>query len=123
MISVKQTKFGKEGNCLAACLASLLEVDINLFPDISQEPSLWLSKINKYLIAEYELYLFPITLSDLEEAFQIMEDTIFIGSGYSNRGLFHATLWKNGKMIFDSHPDNTGIKKLESLDFLVKYFK
>lgn len=122
MNKIKQTKFGKEGNCLEACIASLLEIDISSIPCYKKDN--WNILLNGWLMKNYNCYLLPLGIKGCLDAFrEIMGDTIYIASGYSSRGLFHATLWQNDKMIFDPHPSNEGIKEIETIDFLVKYFE
>jgi hypothetical protein len=122
MRKIKQNKFGKEGNCLEACIASLLEIDINIIPCYKKEN--WNILLNVWLIKNYGYYILPLSVKGFFASFQkLMKDTLYIASGYSKRGLFHATIWKNNKMIFDPHPSNIGIKEIEAIDFLIKYFK
>lgn len=121
MNEIKQTKFGKEGNCLEACIASLLEIDINSIPCYKEKN--WNVLLNEWLIKNHNCYLLPLDAKECLISFRkIMKNTIYIASGNSPRNMFHAVLYKNNKMIFDPHPSNEGIEKIECIDFIVKYF-
>ena len=43
MIPVTQTTFAPAGNCLAACLASILEVPIEAIPNFHANDDFWLN--------------------------------------------------------------------------------
>jgi len=69
MIPVKQTKFGKNsGNCLPACLASILETEIHDgFDDINSND--WLPAVNDYLSEKHQLQLILIDRGMISEVF------------------------------------------------------
>ena len=73
MIPTKQTKFGKKGNCFAACVASILEIPINVVPDLGEyeKSGYWIHKFNEWLSDKYKLVYIEVEtpLEDLKEFF------------------------------------------------------
>ena len=117
---VFQTKTGKYGNCMSACLATVLELPIEMVPnfyeaiDDKDDAAQWWAAVASFLQ--------PFNLGITTLQFQNPDDFtrlpgIFIVAGTSPRGLSHATVWQNGAMIHDPHPDGGGIK-IETVDFL-----
>ena len=117
MIKIKQTKLHDpenniNGNCMAACFASLLELEIEEIPkfeDMDDDkwwPAVlkWLDNKNIYLLRLKEFYP-PIK---------------FIASGKSPRGNFdHVVIYNGEEMIHHPHPDNTGILNVNEIWILV----
>jgi hypothetical protein len=119
MKKIMQTKFGKDGNCLAACIASLLDIDINSIPELPYTDE-WADVLNEWLTKEHNLLLITINSSELPK---YLSKSIIIACGYSERNLLHAVLFQNGKFFHDPHPDGTGIKEVKQYDILVRFFK
>jgi len=117
MKKINQTKFGKlNGNCMAACMASLLELPLGEVPDFGQEGGWW-SKLQAW-VAGFEYSALEVRwpigegAADGEHVFP-NEGQICWAVGNSPRGDFkHAVLvqWEIGdwKIIHDPHPDKTG---------------
>ena len=119
---VYQTKFGKTGNCLHACLATLLGLSIADLPDVdTYDWQIRLDLLQNYLIEHHELYI--LTSTTTEEISKLTYGSIIIVCGETSRGLMHAVLYQDGKLYHDPHPDNIGIDKIQECDSLVKYFK
>ncbi len=100
MKPVKQTKFGpKEGDCFPACLASILEIDIDPIPDFMNEE--WPGNFEKWLRVKYGLY--PIWVF---HPVQLRPFGYYILSGKSPRGDFqHSIVMYDGGFSFDPHPE------------------
>jgi len=125
MKKVYQTKFGTKGNCLHACIATILNVDLKEIPDIDGDIDEWekrLELLQAYLIHKHGLFLLTSTVNDVESFTRNVYGSIVIVCGESSRDLKHAVLYKNGKLFHDPYPGNTGIKKVEECDMLVRYF-
>lgn len=110
MIPVIQTQLGETGNCFNACLASLFEFPIEKVPNFfdvgGKDPATWWRAVRDWL----RPYGFGVMNLDLTNPGMLQHfEGIFIVSGESERGVLHATLWENGKMIHDPHPTGTGI--------------
>lgn len=107
---VYQTKFGDEGNCFAACVASLLEIDIEKVPFLGkdEEWSDYEDKLNYFLKQNFGLFLMVWPFENWEEYVDFhFKDFAYIVSGDSNLpGLEHAVIYKNGQQVHN--PNNTG---------------
>jgi hypothetical protein len=108
MIPVTQTRTGANGNCFAACLASILEVPMHVVPDFGGD-DVWLGNAQSFL-AGFGLYYIQVPPDDpaLWNAFTSGEVFHTI-EGTSPRGGQHAVVGRNGEMVHDPHPqDGTG---------------
>ena len=111
MIRVDQTRLGKPyGNCLAACVASILEISIDEVDKHIPADDSWLSMLNKYL-ATLGLYYLTVKLpkeskDDFLKEFPACYHTI---AGNSPRGIRHSVVGYKGKMIHDPHPSRAGL--------------
>ena len=122
MNPVMQTVFGsgdngeKAGNCFRACLASILEIQIDDIPDIENlAQDRWFPVFHNWLKEQGYEYLGwgnPDNLADSKYASGIEGYVIVCGGsprGYS-RG--HAVVFKDAVMVHDPHPSNLGITHL-----------
>ena len=118
MKKVFQTKFGSEGNCFAACIASLVETDIENLPFLSNYKDNWdkyLDATNEYLRTNFEIILL---YNDYEDWADYINDnfknSFYIVSGDSNKdGLEHAVLYKNGKLNHNPNDRGTEIVNIK----------
>ena len=125
MIRVMQTKFGAEGNCFDACIASLLEMPLEQV-DYFRGEDTWYKDLQIWLepmglgyvevdLKHSPLYHFPLPL-------------LVKCGGPSPRGVEggHAVValaeGLDFKTIHDPHPDGTGLVAVESVGFFVKKF-
>lgn len=63
MIPVAQTNIGGRGNCMAACLASILEIPIEEVPDyraIDAAGGSWMNALNTWLSKHYNVLYFEL---------------------------------------------------------------
>jgi len=117
VIPVHQTKFGVGGNCFAACLASLFEVPLESMPDFCESGTNdgWWRSVRMWLAGRgYGVMCVGCSGSEWLENFAGW----LIVSGKSDRGLDHATLWREGIMKHDPHPSGTGLVEFEAVDLL-----
>jgi len=116
MEPIKQTIFGKpNGNCLAACVASIFEVDLEEVPNFGEWKSYWIDELRKYCIEKHNMYpliLQPMTYDGKEK---VKYPGYYIASGPAARGLLHSVILFDGKLAHDPHPDNSGIKSVNDL--------
>jgi hypothetical protein len=122
MIPVDQTKlYSKDGihngNCLAACLASLLEIPLWMVPPFEEmfgrgdhTPRMfdWLEKF------------FGLDLEWVEGHPVDNLPEYYIASGLSPRGVLHAVIYSKGKLVHDPHFSRAGIAEVDSCKYLVK---
>lgn len=120
MVEIRQTKFGgEEGNCLAACICSILEVDELDIYDALPNNSSWLSYLNDNILCKYDLYLYLTECENPPMAFHgyhlIMGDNI-------EKPWSHCQVGLNGEFIFDPMGQKTPIKVF-AYGLLVKRFQ
>lgn len=134
MITQEQTFFseviqyrGRElqvrGNCVMACYASYLDLDINHCPQVQwlfdcKKPEffwdkvlqLWLSE-HGYKECNYTNEADPITWGHTD---------YYFAWGPSPRGVNHQVIYKDGKLFHDPHPSKAGILEVEGYITLEK---
>lgn len=103
MISVYQTKFGgEEGNCLAACLASIFELPIEAIPDFGED-ALWFARFEAWMVENFGLQPVDLAISPLSDW---RPKGYHLICGKSPRGDFeHAIVGRNGEAVHDPHPE------------------
>lgn len=117
MKRVPQTKFGiKEGNCLEACLASLLELDIDRIPIIGDNADFF-NFLNDWLIKEFGLYMVNVEVRD---CFTPKGYHMMWGKSMRYDEVDHSVIGYNGEVIFDPHPSNSGLATKDSYVVLAK---
>ena len=116
MKKVYQTKFGyPDGNCLAACLASIFELDIDDIPDFGVRSD-WYKKFTQWCIEKLDLW--PIDIDANNCAFE--PKGFYIINGESKNGDFwHSVVGKNGEIMHDPHPDGA-LKNQKSYTLFMK---
>jgi hypothetical protein len=109
----------QKGDCWRACLASILECDIELFPnpnEIKDWPTLYSKTVEVIYSLGYEYSSRPVSL--------FHENGYCIAIGKSPRSktkrISHAVVWNNG-IVHDPHPDKTGLLDITRFEFLTKY--
>lgn len=144
MKPVDQTKFStffsdgrrnSYGNCLIACIASILEVPIDEIPNVytfyglhikkyKKEEPLWLEVLNTWLDHKFKLKLIKVSRDENDplgvkrSMYESDFSTFYlIARGLSKRGLPHCVvgLQTKGKFIMehDPHPTHEGLKEIE----------
>ena len=126
MKPVIQTKFNSEGNCFAACIASLLECDINEVPFLGKEES-WEDyelRLNDFLRQRYQIFMFAVyDIEYCKHFFQVdLKDTYYIVGGDAERGHYHAVVYKNGQLAHDPHPSGVGLLNVQTVYLFQKVF-
>jgi hypothetical protein len=108
---VDQTIFGlPDGNCLAACVASLLHLDITEVPNFCQgQEEGWFGRMLDWLR--------PLGLAAFwfkgPPTHHLAECPVIV-SGVSPRGPWlHAVIWRDGAIVHDPHPSRAGIGDVE----------
>lgn len=121
MKAVQQTLLNENGNCLSACLASILEDDIDRIPNPKHDN--WLNEMNNWLI--YNHGVFIVTCKFLGGYFpEALTNTYLIGTGKSKSGRMHAVVCFRGEIMHDPWPGGSGLTydKLEEFDLLVRHY-
>lgn len=118
MKPVDQTLFGgKEGNCYAACLASLLELSIDDVPNFCAHPGNWLGRAEEWTRKNHGLTMLGFRPKG-EGAFYCIPAVYHIMAGKSPRGLDHAVVAFQGQMVHDPHPSRDGLVSAREYEFL-----
>ena len=105
MKPVDQTKFGQHhGNCFAACVASILEIPIEVIPELPGDNT-WTFVFREWLKPlGFTCYTLTLGDDDVAQGYTIM-------AGMSPRGKWlHAVVALDGVMVHDPHPDRTGVR-------------
>lgn len=123
---IQQTKTGKGGNCMSACLATLLECHIDDVPNDDSDK--WQDILNEWLIENHGVHLVTVRLDEPVNSKMMIDyftGSIVIGVGKrtSEAALLHAVLYQDGNMIFDPHPGGNGVIEATEIDMLVKHYK
>src|SRR5688572_2938228 len=91
---IYQTKFGNDGNCLQAALASVFDLALEAVPDfVNEHGAAWVEKLNDWLYSRGVFY-FEARYSDLLRDF--LQEGVGCGwhliGGPSSRGLDHVVV-------------------------------
>lgn len=109
-----QTKFGyPDGNCHAAALASVLEIPLKEIPDFGVDDD-WYDRFARYMISRHALQPLDFILPDDGVHDLWIPQGYHLINGTSERGLLHSVVGFMGEVEFDPHPDNTGLKTVDS---------
>lgn len=113
-----QTKFGMpEGNCFAACLATLLGLYIEEVPEFQWGPDgeldgdRWWQRTRAWL-KDRGIALIQLDLEDRPGMLHMLPYGLpMMVGGQSHRGDFlHSVIYMNGDLWHDPHPDGIGLK-------------
>jgi hypothetical protein len=122
MRPVKQTVFGKGGNCFAACVASLLEIPVKNVPNFCHDHGdHWPLALKEWLAP---LGLFPVVVNvppsdDSATAFLMNDGATCIAGGKTASGADHACIHRGLKLLHDPCPGGEGLASIEDMTFLV----
>ena len=93
---------GRVWNCLQACIASMLELELNEVPHFAAMPdSTWFDEMCKWIESK------GFALYDVD-GLDAGDDYVF-AIGKSPRGVSHVVIYKNGEMVHDPHFSRAGI--------------
>jgi len=119
MTPIMQTVTGKGGNCFSACLASVLDLPLsevpNFFEIAPDDRDDWWEAVRIWL-RKRNLGVLPINAD--WNIVRSMPGAYLIVAGMSPRGRLHSTIWFNGEMVHDPHPEGGGIEEPEWVDLL-----
>lgn len=114
MTPVHQTVFGdgsdgsEPGNCMSACLASVLDLPISEVPNFAaMGQNGYFDGIRNWLLAR-DLYIFE-TDEDPSHNPGAPDYMNYIACGKSSRGLHHSVVMSEGVVVHDPHPSNVGL--------------
>jgi len=121
MKPVDQTLFGGEvGNCLAACVASIFEIELDKVPNFAAAGDRWGEALAEWasergwvpLLLHFEQESARPATERLAEMFPGVYSIV---SGPAERGLLHATVWRGGAIEHDPHPSRAGLLSIHDV--------
>ena len=111
----KEPPLGVNGNCFAACVATLLCIPIEEVPPFEEymEDRTWVRMATRFLASHGYVWG---TMDDPEPG------EYYVALGYTVRSdtVLHAVIYKDGEMVHDPHPDKSGILAPLHLEFFEK---
>lgn len=109
MIEVEQTNISpNKGNCLAACLASILEINLQDVPDMTgQKLTSQLKILNRWLVENFGMYVFLVDAALKWKPYGYH----LIGGNSATFGgdAGHVVVGYSGRMVFDPNPNKKGL--------------
>lgn len=118
-----QTKFGIEGDCFDACVASLLELPLESVDYFKGEKT-WYADFQNWLAPRGLAYV-EVDCGDPNPFYRFPLPVLVIGGGPSPRGVEggHAVVLElsgwDKKLLHDPHPDSTGLVTIKTIGLLV----
>lgn len=122
----RQTVFSPtEGDCMAACLATLLEVDLVDIPNFCAlyPADRWYCEMVEWLRGRgYGVVSFETDRPPSTYFVGLPVDAVYIAGGRSPRhpGKHAVLIDGSGALVFDPHPSDAGILSLDSFDVVFK---
>jgi len=120
MKPVKQTLFGpKEGNCFAACIASLLELPLEAVPNFCLYDD-WYHRVNKFL-APMGLCYIEMAIDSRGLYYSLIDsNTYYVLCGKSpNYDCLHAVVAQGTEIVHDPNPSNKGLLDRQEVGLIV----
>ncbi len=100
------------GNCFAAVLASILELDMGDVPNICNTPSYWEWRgvANEYL-SQFGLFYLDVAFPDMRNDIMLRACGYHEIAGPSPRfpGVLHSVVGYKGMIVWDPHPSRDGL--------------
>ena len=118
MQRIMQTRLGDTGNCMSACLAMVLGLEIeqvpNFFDLAGRDSEKWWQEIRMWLRPRgYDFVLISASASWITG----IGGALIVG-GQTDRGTSHAVVYLDGKLFHDPHPDGTGLIEPEDVTLI-----
>lgn len=98
------------GNCFAACLASLLDLPLWMVPpfeDMFARPE-WRARVNQWLARAHSMQLRRTEGHQFERL-----PEFYMANGMSPRGVMHSVIYGRGTLVHDPHPSGAGVATVE----------
>ncbi len=123
----RQTTFGgvrapddEKGNCFAACIATVLDVDLATLPNFivwtKHGDDEWWRMTQQYLHDHFGVTLF---MSESPQRDWLPEYVLTIATGPGPRGHRHCVVHDGTGMVHDPHPSDDGLLSVETHDLFV----
>lgn len=106
---------GKHGNCLSAVLASLLHLPIEDVPVFTSPYPKWQQELNAWLRPHGLAYVQMGMFAEWCKEYGITGCYSELGGKTSrSNDVSHACVGVDGAVVFDPHPDDTGLTEIEA---------
>jgi len=113
MRAVKQTKlYSSEGmhngNCFAACLASMLDIPLWMVPPFEEgfgRPEWYEHRAAEWLERVFKMRMVHLNGHQVDRL-----PEFYVASGKSPRGVHHAVIYSKGALVHDPHYSDSGIE-------------
>jgi hypothetical protein len=121
MIPVTQDVFGPNGNCMAACIASILELPLKEVPNFAEhnykaDGSAWRNAMQflydrGLILVGHHMFEVGAKLPDFDALPEHLKNCgpYYLQCGPAERGFEHCTVGWRGKVIHDPHPSRAGL--------------
>lgn len=102
----------RQGNCLSACVATLLDIDLDQVPHFIEhgirvngedDRTVWWAMLVGFMAGRGQ---WPVELSSMHDANE--DEPVFV-MGMSPRGVCHQVIYVNGELWHDPHPSRAGL--------------
>lgn len=111
MIPVYQTiTGGKNSDCVRACIASLLELDIDEIPNFIEADIEWEFELRQWLRKNYNCSLVSASFLQHDVFCEMMQNCLCLTIGKTPAGEDHAVITKYGTIIHDPNPKEVGLQ-------------
>ncbi len=108
-----QTRYGERGNCFSACIASLLEIPIEIVPNfISERHDVPQSALLNQWLAPLNLHALYCE-TDIMHPEHAVPDGFYILTGTSPRGRLHVVIAAGKEIVHDPHPSRAGLTEVD----------
>lgn len=123
MTPVMQTRFGVRGNCLSACVASLLGVSLAAvdFSCVDYPEGRWCDALGALIKPFGYVHVFVADRSSDVEALHIAHGLRHCCDSDDAIAMTHACVYRDGKLIHDPHPNSLGLERVTSISLLVPF--
>lgn len=120
MVKVYQSRFGRgDGNCFAACVASILEIPLGSVSDIPESDGWWIH-FTRWARDAHGLRPLAYDYAPEIEVWLPNYEKHYIVGGKSPRfpGCFHAAVGFRGHLVHDPHPSGDYFIDREVSDYI-----
>lgn len=121
MLRRHQTLFGRSnGDCFRTVIGCALDIEPLTLPNFCCPEEGWWERFEAWCAARG---IFPIELAASGSwASWIPDDYLIVASGPAARGHMHSCIYNGaGELVWDPHPDGTGLKEVRRLLFFTHY--
>jgi hypothetical protein len=119
MKPVYQTKFAKpDGNCHAACLASIFEIPLESIPSWGCS-SFWYDHFKKWMIENFDLQPIDIEIESFESIMWKPHGYHIINGPSVNGDFWHSVVGLNGEIVHDPFPEMPALKEPKTYTIFV----